>query len=33
MSVPNLKPLANTNGKLVAKDQDAEIHFIECIQE
>lgn len=26
LSVPNLKPLANTNGKLFAKDQDAEIH-------
>ena len=26
LSVPNLKPLANTNGKLYPKDQDAEIH-------
>ena len=26
LSVPNLKSLAKTNGKLFAKDQDAEIH-------
>ena len=26
VSVPNLKPLANTNGEFFAKDQEAEIH-------
>ena len=26
LSVPNLKPLSNPNGKLFAKDQDAEMH-------